>query len=577
MNDVTGVIREIGKEEQIVVRMLEHWAEETGDKAFFYYGEDEVSNTYHEFNALTNMVGRSLQSLGLKKGDRVSVFMKNSYICSLAMFGIWKAGGVYAPINFNYKGKTLSYLINDTNPTVLMIESELLPLYYQIKENINNTQLKIVVYQPKPGDHDYNSEMESVNLINNEIAFEDLLSGDSSNLSTTLNYSDTANIIYTSGTTGMPKGVVQSHRWMYAYGFFFGKILNQEDVVYNDLPLYHVGGAFFNITRAVYAGCGVACWDKFSSSQFWERINQSQSTSAVLVGVMHSWLMNAEPSAFDNCNTLNKVHTQPLPSYHHEMAKRFGFDFIMAGFGQTESGFAICGLIQELTEENGSPSEYYRGYSREEIVNISRNLGVQVHKGTDSFNKGYLGQPGGFMEAAILNENDEECLPNEIGELAYRPLMPNLILSEYFGKQEATLKAFKNLWFHTGDSAYKDENGVYYFVDRQGSVMKVKGEKFSSFLVEDILFEHPSIEMSAAFPIPAEAGDEDEIVVYIVVKNGKQLNEKELSPWIQANMPKYMWPKYIRFVDDIPKTLTNKIQKFKLKESILKELKSIPQ
>jgi carnitine-CoA ligase len=571
MENVTQLISEMEKEEQIVVRKLEHWAKTRGDELFYFYGEDHTKQTYGEFNALTNAIAHNLQTLGLKKGDRVSVFMKNSYICSLAMFGIWKAGGVFAPINFNYKGKHLTYLLNDTNPMILIIEEELLPLFTEVKKDIHNKNLRVIIYQPNERDIDPLKQDSR----NDEISFNSLLFGDTSDLTLELTFSDTANIIYTSGTTGMPKGVVLSHRWMYAYSFFFGKLLNHEDVIYNDLPLYHVGGAFYNITRAVYAGCAVAVWDKFSSSEFWERIRISQATSAVLVGVMHSWLMNAKPTPTDNCNTLNKVHTQPLPAYHHEMAKRFGFDFIMPGFGQTESGFPICGLINELDEKSESPSQYHRGYSREKILEIARQLNLEIRNGTDPINKGYLGKPGSFMEATILNENDEECGFNEIGELAYRPLMPNLLLTEYFCKQEATLKAFRNLWFHTGDSAYKDENGVFYFVDRQGNVMKVKGEKFSSFQIEDQLFEHPSIEMSAAFPIPAEVGDEDDVVVYIVVKKGKKLTENELSQWIKKTMPKYMWPKYIRFVDEIPKTLTNKIQKYVLKEQILKELKTI--
>lgn len=560
-------------EEHVVTKKLEEWAKKKGDKPFFYYGENQISLTYKEFNNLTNRIAHSFQQLGIQKGDRISVFMRNAYISTLAMFGAWKAGGIYAPINFNYTGKTLSYLINDTNPKILLIERELLPVFDQIKDDLSNKDLKIVIYDPVEGDHDYNPNSNK-NFRENELSFEQLKTGSESNLDVDLNFSDSANIIYTSGTTGLPKGVLQAHRWMYGYALFFGKMLNEEDVIYNDLPLYHVGGAFYNITRAVYAGCSVAVWDKFSSSQFWERIRISQSTSAVLVGVMTPWLLNAEPTPNDRCNTLNKVHIQPLPSYHHEMAKRFGFDFILAGFGQTETGFGICGLIKELDEMEGTPSEYYRGYSRDEIVQIAQELNIDILDGKAEIPKGYMGKAADFLEATILNEFDEECKPGEFGELAIRPQIPNIILTEYFNKQEAALKAFSNLWFHTGDSAYIDENGVFYFVDRQSSILKVRGEKFSSYHMEDLLFEHSSIGTCAVVPIPATYGDE--IAAFVVVKEGKSLNETELRQWIENNMPKYMWPKYIRFVDEIPKTLTNKVQKFKLKESLLKELGQVP-
>ncbi|RNF40340.1 acyl-CoA synthetase [Planococcus salinus] len=559
------------QDEHVVVKKLEEWAEIKGEKNFFYYGENDFNVSYREFNELTNSIGHSFQNLGLDKGDRISVFMKNAYICSLSMFGIWKAGGVYAPINFNYTGKSLSYLINDTDPVILLVERGLLQEFQAIKQDLTNKNLKVIVYDPKESDHDYEAELMSGDIEElGTIPFESLFEGDKSNVKLELDYSDMASIIYTSGTTGLPKGVVQSHRWLYGYAFYYGKMLTQEDVIYNDLPLYHVGGAFFNITRAVFVGCEVAVWDKFSSNHFWDRIKISQSTSAVLVGVMTTWLMNAKETDNDRNNTLNKVHIQPLPSFHHELAKRFGFDFILAGFGQTEAGFGICGLIKELDEETGTPSSYYRGHSRKKMTEIAEQLGLEVRHGTEAIEKGYLGKPGIFFEATILNEKDEECAAGEIGELAIRPKLPSIILSEYFRKKEETLKVFKNLWFHTGDSAYRDAEGGYYFVDRQGSILKVKGEKFSSYQVEDLIYEHPSIQMSAVFPIPAEYGDE--IVVYAVIENGQSLNEEEFRQWIEQKIPKYMWPKYIRFVEDIPKTLTNKIQKFKLKEEILKEL-----
>ncbi|RKQ35769.1 class I adenylate-forming enzyme family protein [Oceanobacillus halophilus] len=566
MEKTIDLIEQLVNEEHVVVRKLEEQAVKYGDKMFLYYGEDNNRYTYKEFNEMTNCIAHNLVSLGLKKGDRVSVFMKNSFLSTLVMFSVWKAGGVFAPINFNYKGKSLSYLINDTDPLMLIMEDELGNEYKKISNSINNKDIINIVYQ---SDEKVSNSKQKI-MQSKEISFNSLLNGDMTNLDVDLYYFDEASIIYTSGTTGLPKGVVQSHRWIYAYSFFFGKILNHEDIIYNDLPLYHVGGAFFNITRAVFAGCGVALWDKFSSSNFWERIRVSQATSAVLVGVMTTWLMNAEETPEDRNNTLNKVHIQPLPDYHTKLAKRFGFDFILAGFGQTESGFGICGLIDELGEEYGTPKEMYRGYPKEDILEIARNLNLEVVKGNSEIKKGYMGKSSFFLEATVLNENDEQCLPNEIGELSVRPKVPSLILSEYYKKNEETLEAFKNLWFHTGDFAYKDEDGIFHFVDRKGSILKVRGEKVSSYQVEDELYEHPSIEVSVVFPITEEYGDE--IAAYIVLKEGSEIEEKEIRDWVEVNLPRYMWPKYIKFVDEIPKTLTNKIQKFKLKEHLIKVL-----
>ncbi|OLO27302.1 acyl-CoA synthetase [Alkalihalophilus pseudofirmus] len=570
--DINTLNKEMSLAEEVVVRKLEYWAKTIGDRTFFNYGEDNKRYTFKEFNELTNSIAHHLQSMNVKKGDRVSLFLKNPLVTSLMMFGIWKVGAVFSPINYNYMGKLLSYQINDTNPSVLITERQLVSKINEVKNDI--TKLNIVLYSPLKEDHDYLPEMENDSLDKefNELSFDEMLRGNLSNLDIELDPWDTANIIYTSGTTGPAKGVVQSHRWNFVCTFYLGKILNHEDVIYNDLPLYHIGGAIQGITRAAYVGCEVAVWDKFSPKDFWDRIHQSGATTAILVDVMMPWLTKATETPMDRHNTLNKVYVQPLPQYHHELARRFSFDFIMAGYGQTEAGHGCVTFIQELDDKSGTPPELFKGRSRKEIVQIANKYGVPVFDGREEIKKGLMGKPSIFKEISILNEHDEECETGEIGQISYRPRIPFAILTEYFGKIEATLNTTKNFWFHTGDAGFKDEDGFYYFVDRMGTVIRVKGENISSYQVEDIIYGHQSVELCSAFPIPAEEGDEDDIVVYIVLKKGDELDELELHQWINKNMPKYMRPTYIRFIDEIPKTPTNKVEKYKLKNDILREL-----
>jgi carnitine-CoA ligase len=572
MMDINELRNEMKKEETVVVRKLEKWAEEIGHKSFFYYGEDDKQFTYKEFNEMTNSIAHSLNAYGVQKGDRVCLFLNNPLVTALMMFGIWKVGAVYAPINFYYMGRLLSYQINDTNPVVLVTERQLVPIINDIANEIG--PMKVIVHNPKKGEHDYDADLARIGLNDRfaEISFDSLLQGDKTNLNTKINSWDTANIIYTSGTTGPAKGVVQSHRWMYALTFYLSKIMNHDDVIYTDLPLYHIAGAFCNIGRAAYSGCSVAVWNKFSPNHFWERIKKSGATSAILVDVMVHWLMQSKETPQDRNNSLNKVHVQPLMQFHHEAAKRFGFDFVTVGFGQTETGFSCFSFIKELDEENGTPREFYKGRSRDEIIGIVTKYGIPIQEGKSDLKRGYMGKPTIFVETTILNEHDEECDVGEIGQIAIRPRIPNVILSEYFGNNKATLNTSKNFWFHTGDAGFKDENGFFYFVDRIGTVIRVKGENISSYQVEDIINGHHSIDLSAVFPIPADEGDEDDVVAFIMLKNGETLKEEELHKWIGKMMPKYMRPKFIRIIDEIPRTPTNKAEKYKLKQSILNEL-----
>ncbi len=566
------LLNEFIEKEEVVVRTLEKWADAIGDRIFFYYGEEDQALSYRQFNAMTNQIARNLMAQGVEKGDRVCVFLKNPLVTTLAMLGIWKAGGVFSPVNFNYHGKLLSYQINDTRPRLVISERELVPRLNAIKDELE--PIPVIVYDPREGDHDYHDQLRHHRLDPHfpEIPFDRMLEGDDSNLDIPLNYWDTANIIYTSGTTGPAKGVVQSYRWMHGYTYGLRVMLTQEDVIYNDLPLYHVGGAFANVIRALYVGCTVAVWDKFSPGQFWQRIRTSGASTAILLDVMIPWLMKADLSPDDRLNTLNKVYMQPLPQYYLDVAKRFAFDFLLAGFGQTESGNGFRGIIQALDADEGTPPELYKGYSREEFLQIAERYGVPVRHKTEQLAKGFMGKPSFFLEAAILNERDEPCAPGEVGEIAFRPKVPYLFLTEYFGKPEATAKTFRNFWFHTGDAGYMDEDGTFYFVDRMGNVIRRRGENISSYQIEDILNGHPEVELSAAFPIPADEGDEDEIVAFVVRKEGSALTEEGLRRWIEAEMPRFMWPKYIRLVEEIPRTPTNKIEKYKLREQILREV-----
>ena len=137
---------------------------------------------------------------------------------------------------------------------------------------------------------------------------------------------------------------------------------------------------------------------------------------------------------------------------------------------------------------------------------------------------------------------------------------------------EATVGAFRNLWFHTGDAAIMDEQGDFYFVDRLGDRIRVRGENLSSFQVEDMLNGHPDVEFCAVFPIRAEEGDEDDIVVFAVPRAGVELTREEIAVWAEGELPKFMRPRYVRVVDDIPRTPTNKVEKYKLRQQILAEL-----
>ncbi len=386
----------------LLVRKLEEWAESRPDKTFFYYGEEDRHLTYREFNQLANRMAHNLKEMGVNKGDRVSLFLHNPLITILSMFGLWKIGAVFCPINFLYKGRLLSYQISDTNPNLLMTENGCEPILNQIKSEIAG--LPIIIHRPKKGEHGFRQENSGLKLDHdfNQTSFDDLLEGDDSNPETELHYWDTANIVYTSGTTGPPKGVIQSYRWLQNYCYYGVELLHPDDVVYCDLPLYHIGGAFSLVGRASWRGCTVAVWDRFSASDFWNRIKASQASYTLLLDVMMPWLLQPEERPEDRFNTLRRAHMQPLPEYHHRFAKRFGIDFVNV------VGYGCAAMINETVDGEGTPKEFCKGFTRNEIIQVAHRLGMPVVPGNAGIRKGFMGKACMQHEVTILNEHDEE-------------------------------------------------------------------------------------------------------------------------------------------------------------------------
>jgi crotonobetaine/carnitine-CoA ligase len=557
----------------LLVRKLEEWARTQPGKTFFYYGEEDRAYTYRAFNQLANNLAKHFKDRGVQKGDRVSLFLHNPLVTILVMFSLWKVGAVFCPINFLYKGRLLSYQLKDTGPKLLITEKGREPILNQIQEEIGH--IPVIIHRPAEADHDFKTENDSLTL-DPRFSFsflDELLDGNHPDPDTELNYWDTANIIYTSGTTGPPKGVVQSFRWLQNYCFYGVKLLHPDDIVYCDLPLYHVGGAFSLVGRAAWRGCTVAVWDRFSASEFWNRIQKSRASYALLLDVMMPWLLQAPAKKDDRHNSLRRVHMQPLPEYHYLFAERFGIDFVNVGYGATEIGYGCAALIDETAKGNGTPEEFRRGFSKEEILAVAARLDMPVIPGHKTIKKGFMGRPCRFHDVSIGGEHDEELGPGEYGQILLRNRVPYVLLNEYFNRPEATAAVLGNLWFHSGDGAYRDEEGFFYFVDRMGGFIRVKGENISSFQIEDTLNTHLKIAVSAALPVKAEKGLEDDILVYIVTAPGEDLSEDELRLWMEKEMPKYMRPRHIRFIEALPQTPTHKVEKYKLKEMFLAERK----
>src|SRR5262245_28690985 len=235
------------------------------------------------------------------------------------------------------------------------------------------------------------------------------------------------------------------------------------------------------------------------------------TTHNILLVVM-LWRLMSDPELPDHrANTLLTVNMTPLPTEHHRIASRFGFDVCGTAYGQTETGHGAFALVDEHPESAGTPPELWRGKPKERILDFARAHGYPVLRGDQQIRRGLMGRPTVFLEAAILGHDDQLLPAEHRGELAFRGRLPHLLLDAYFGRERATAEVMRGGWLHTGDAAIRDKAGLYYYLDRMGSFIRSKGENISSFEVEELINAHPAVAMSAAVGVPALEGLEDDV------------------------------------------------------------------
>jgi len=174
------------------------------------------------------------------------------------------------------------------------------------------------------------------------------------------------------------------------------------------------------------------------------------------------------------------------------------------------------------------------------------------------------GLPGDLYEAIIGDENDMELPPGEVGEILVRTKEPYAMMLGYYKMPEETLKALRNYWFHTGDQGYMDKDGWFYFKDRSKDVVRRQGENISSFEVEKVINKHPKVAESAVFGVPSELAEED-VMAVVVLKEGERMKPEELIAFCEDKMAYFSVPRYIEFRESLPRTPTEKVEKYKLK------------
>lgn len=339
--------------------------------------------------------------------------------------------------------------------------------------------------------------------------------------------------IQTSGSTGQPKFVIETHR-MYALGaaaFPWWLGLSRDDVMLSCLPLSHINAQLYSTLGSYAVGAEFVLLPKFSASTFWSDAAEQGVTQFNAIGAILEILLRREPSQDDRAHRVRLCYTAPAPTptRHKEIEDRFGLR-VMAGYALSESPFGL------ITSRKHPPVPGSMGRPRQ---HPSR---------------------GHINDVSIIREDGSEAGAGEIGELI---LHNPAITPGYFRDPDETNKALRDGWLYTGDLAWSDPQGNFYFSARKKEIIRRRGENVAPAEIENVLNDHPEVAVSAVIGVPSEMS-EDDIKAFVIMREGSSITEIELETWCRSRLPKYKRPRYIEIVEELPLTGTKKIAKSRL-------------
>jgi len=498
-------------------RAIAMQAAQQADALFILSGEARY--TFAQVNQRVNELAAGLAAAGLRQDDRLAFYMNSCPEVIFLVLAVNKLGAVWVPVNTDYKGAWLADTIERSRPTVLVSDDEHMARLLEVADSLDG--MSVVVH----GMADALPGAISLHDLCVVGAAEPDMSGYTSG--------DTCAVLWTSGTTGKSKGVMQSHNvWFNAANATneqFG--VNAADVIYTVLPMYNSAAWVTAIFRALFAGVPLAIDSDFSVKHFWERVDYYGATQSFTLGAMHMFLWDAPRREDDAGHTLRKLMAIPMPpAVAAPFSERFDVELLPQGLGQSEA--------MRLIAPDGSPQP-----------------------------AGSCGRAVPGLDVMLVDDDGSEVATGEAGELWVRPLQPHFIFNGYFDDPAATQAAYEGDWYKTGDLLKRDAEGYYFFSDRKKDAVRYKGRNISTFEVELVARRHPAIGDCAAFGVPSqELESEHEIKLDVILRPGESLAAEELARFINDNAPYFFVPRYIEFVESLPYTPTNKVQKFKLRE-----------
>ncbi|MGH7857469.1 MAG: AMP-binding protein, partial [Candidatus Binatia bacterium] len=465
-------------------------------------------STWSWSDVLSNVqrAANGLVEAGVRPGDRVAIMMGNRPEFLWVHLGIGLIGAHSVPVNTSQRGATLQHILADSDSVAIVFEEPLRDAVLAVRDKLPSLRATVVA-DGKPG--------KGVDR-----TLEQVLDGpDREPEVEVTDASASVGMMYTSGTTGPPKGVVATGYDMAPLQTVLGTLdVKPGETMYTALPLFHGNALLISAIGSIALDAKFALAERFSASRFFDDCRKYGAVQFNTLGGMLSILMKQPPRPDDRDNPVRVVLSAACPAnVWREFEERFDCR-IVEFYGMVDSpGFLL----------------------------------------NDTGKIGSMGKPIGGVDFRVVDDRDEPLPAGQVGELVFRH--PKGQLTRYHKLDEATQDAYRGGWFHSGDLAEYDSEGFYYFRGRKKASIRRRGENISAWEIESVLNDHPPVLESAAYAVPSELG-EDEVMIAVVRRPGEKLAPEALLDFCQGRMAHYAVPRYVEFMEEIPKTGTQRVQ-----------------
>lgn len=471
-----------------------------------------TSLTLAGLNEQVNRLANGLLGLGLRKGDHVGIMLPSHPDHIVTIFALAKAGLVRVPINPALKGAALDYPFTAFAIKALIADAEYADLLAPV---LAAHELAPVIWRAGLPEDAAGPR------------YEDLIAnGVPTSPPVPLAADEIIAITPSSGTTGAPKGVLKSDRTLRAGPLAVLRLTGAQPgerlLLWESL---HHGAGVAVCIAAVIGRLTLGMVSRFSASRFWADAQAVGATRVHYLGSVLPMVLRQPESPADKTHGVTIAWGGGCPpQLWRPVEDRFGVQ-IREGYGLSEM-ITFC------------------------LVNMDGR-------------EGSIGKPLSWFEAMVADPDGKPCPAGEVGELCLRATVPGLHFLGYFRNDKATEDSLRDGWFRSGDLVRQDADGYYYFAGRAKDSVRRRGINISAWEVERVLLDHPAIEEVALVGVPSELG-EDEIKIFVRKAQGADLSPEVLMQWCAPRLPYFQWPRFIAYVEDFPRTPTQRIRKMEL-------------